>query len=500
MALEELSFQEDESAAEIEQSMWMDEHLQQDTNRGVLNQAMDDITGGRVSPIQSTLNTEWSDISERQRNYYTRKAKEVIDTTLSTLAPGQESELWDSVLRAKKQDSSSYEDRLKKLYGETVLSNLIDAYNQAQTWSTRRQILSLFVHDFTGPELQHMIPGITAWRISEARKHAASSGMGQPVDKKVDIRARLDPVKTDHFVEFMSRPDYIQNVAYGTKKMRLDLGEELIIPGAIRTMIPARIIKQYQSHCERTNFTPLSVQTLYNILNVCSASTQKSLQGLDYITTKGSDSFDELFDVVNTLAANGAPVEWATQTRCRLKTGKRYLKIDFKTHVQKTDRCPDHCIKHALSDPKNTLFAESCEDHDHSLTCDRCHDIKQTMTDIADMIASTDVRLTEEQRSRLQYEQKQATEDILAWKRHLLRTVHQEAAKQSALKALDSQTVFIVMDWAMKYMPRKFREHHRDFFGKRGVNWHVAAVIAEGDDEKSPVQCLVHILDNCTQN
>ena len=218
MALEELSFQEDESAAEIEQSMWMDEHLQQDTNRGVLNQAMDDITGGRVSPIQSTLNTEWSDISERQRNYYTRKAKEVIDTTLSTLAPGQESELWDSVLRAKKQDSSSYEDRLKKLYGETVLSNLIDAYNQAQTWSTRRQILSLFVHDFTGPELQHMIPGITAWRISEARKHAASSGMGQPVDKKVDIRARLDPVKTDHFVEFMSRPDYIQDVAYGNKK------------------------------------------------------------------------------------------------------------------------------------------------------------------------------------------------------------------------------------------------------------------------------------------
>ena len=73
MALEELSFQEDKSAAEIEQSMWMDEHLQHDTNRGVVNQAMDDITGSRVNPMQSTLNTEWSDISERQRNYYTRK-------------------------------------------------------------------------------------------------------------------------------------------------------------------------------------------------------------------------------------------------------------------------------------------------------------------------------------------------------------------------------------------------------------------------------------------
>ena len=64
MTLEELLFKEDESEAEIEQSMWMDEHLQQDANRGVLNQAMDGITGGRVTPIQSMLNTEWSDISE----------------------------------------------------------------------------------------------------------------------------------------------------------------------------------------------------------------------------------------------------------------------------------------------------------------------------------------------------------------------------------------------------------------------------------------------------
>ena len=53
MAMEDFLLQDDDSAAKFEQSMWMDEHLQQDTNRGVLNQAIDDITSSRVSPFLS---------------------------------------------------------------------------------------------------------------------------------------------------------------------------------------------------------------------------------------------------------------------------------------------------------------------------------------------------------------------------------------------------------------------------------------------------------------
>ena len=95
-------------------------------------------------------------------------------------------------------------------------------------------------------------------------------------------------------MEFIARPEYIQDVAYETRKIHLDSGEEFTVPGAIRTMIPARIIKQYQSYCESTNFSPLGRTTLYNILDVCAASAQKSLEGLDYISTSGSDAFDEL--------------------------------------------------------------------------------------------------------------------------------------------------------------------------------------------------------------
>ena len=31
----------------------------------------------------------------------------------------------------------------------------------------------------------------------------------------------------------------------------------------------------------------------------------------------------------------------------------------------------------------------------------------------------------------------------------------------------------IVKVWAMKYLPRKYRESQTDWFGKRGIQWHL---------------------------
>ena len=79
-------------------------------------------------------------------------------------------------------------------------------------------------------ELMNIIPGLTKWRIDEARKHSKDQGSGMPVvDKKV-TRERLCPSKIDHFLAFISQPHYLQDVAYGTKSMRLSTGETLIIP------------------------------------------------------------------------------------------------------------------------------------------------------------------------------------------------------------------------------------------------------------------------------
>ena len=55
-----------------------------------------------------------------------------------------------------------------------LIDALIEAHNQAQSWQTKRQILSLFANDFSRFELQRMIPGLTKHAILQLKQEKAS--------------------------------------------------------------------------------------------------------------------------------------------------------------------------------------------------------------------------------------------------------------------------------------------------------------------------------------
>ena len=94
--------------------------------------------------------------------------------------------------------------------------------------------------------------------------------------------------------------------------------------------IPNRVVRQYLTYCEETNVVPLSRSTLLRILEVCSASARKSLQGLDYVTSSGTQAFDDLMGVAEKLGDAGEGMDWAKDVRNRLRDAKRYLKGDYK--------------------------------------------------------------------------------------------------------------------------------------------------------------------------
>ena len=84
----------EEDDAEV--SLWIDEKELQQEKRETLNNIVAKLTEGRYSPIASTLNTSWDDVSMTQQKYYQRKMKEVIQTALSVVVPGQEEQMWSS--------------------------------------------------------------------------------------------------------------------------------------------------------------------------------------------------------------------------------------------------------------------------------------------------------------------------------------------------------------------------------------------------------------------
>ena len=101
-----------------------------------------------------------------------------------------------------------------------------------------------------------MIPGRSKWRIDQARNHATETGKGQPILEKPIYRARIENAKVDHFLDYISGPELLQDVAFGTKTLKLDSGGRVIIPADVRTLIPSRIIQQYICYCKQEQFQP----------------------------------------------------------------------------------------------------------------------------------------------------------------------------------------------------------------------------------------------------
>ena len=107
----------------------------------------------------------------------------------------------------------------------------------------------------------------------------------------------------------------------------------------------------------------------------------------------------------------------------------------------------------------------------------------------------------EEHREDLLYDFERARSDIQQWKAHILRSINQDEAKHDVLKMGDSSSTLVVMDWAMKFLQMKYRERQCDWYGKRGLSWHISTVISFNASSVSlQLKSYAHLFDSCQQD
>ena len=119
-------------------------------------------------------------------------------------------------------------------------------------------------------------------------------GRGAEIPRVKSPRIGVERKQLDHCLTYITSPHIIQDLPFGQRYLRLSSGEILETSNLIRTMIPYRLVKQYQAYCEETNFTPFSPATMLRVLSACAATVRKSLQGLHYFAADGAKSFDDL--------------------------------------------------------------------------------------------------------------------------------------------------------------------------------------------------------------
>ena len=111
----------------------------------------------------------------------------------------------------------------------------------------------------------------------------------------------------------------------------------------------------------------------------------------------------------------------------------------------------------------------------------RCDNLKTELNKAIRQMLANNADFIEE----LGFMTSQAKQAIHAWKVQLLRNINQNEAHTNALNMLDETSVYLVQDWAMKFLPRKYRESQTDWFGKRGISGHITVAIHRAElDQK----------------
>ena len=291
-----------------------------------------------ISPIRHSLDKPWIEASERTKRHYTRKARQTVNACLNEIAPEDSEMLLSSLVKSKLEENT---------IDSSLMECLTECYNNATHWSTRRQILSIMADKLTFKDLQRWIPSLSRYRFNIARHHLLLHGRGSKVPSVKNTRMCIAPEKLDHFLAFITSTHIIQDIPFGEKTLKLSSNAEIKVPNVVRSLIPEHIVLQYLGYCKDVGFTPMSRSTLCKVLSVCSASTRKSLQGLDYVSAAGAKAFDELEKVVDKLGDDyGKGFTWAKVQKEKLQLAKRYLKGDYKVRVF------HECISFSLTEEK----------------------------------------------------------------------------------------------------------------------------------------------------
>ena len=267
----------------------------------------------------------WEQLSTRTKNVRISKAKDAVVASLEVISPENPASLWEA-LKTSQSVEKALCAPIQTSADKKYLEALAEAYHNANSWDTRRQVLSIMADLIPYSVIQQFIPGITEYRIKAARQHEIQYGRGVPLPVTKSPRIRVDESQLDHFLCFITSPHVVQDLPFGQRYLYLTNGNILETPNVIRSMIPQRITEQYRQFCSETNFTPFSTSTMLRILSTCTATVRKSLQGLDYFAAEGAKAFDDLTAMVEKLGDR----HWVLKCQQSLKEGKQYLKADYK--------------------------------------------------------------------------------------------------------------------------------------------------------------------------
>ncbi|EGT50261.1 hypothetical protein CAEBREN_21943 [Caenorhabditis brenneri] len=390
-----------------------------------------------------------------------------------------------------------------------IMNEVSAQYMSSESRVNRILILSLVANSVSYLKVEQYIPGLSAYMYNKAKKFARRNRNTDLTETKTVVKYNKEAVES--FVDFITSPVVMVGLPYGVRNVKLSDGSKIEIPNSIRQQSAKEIIEMYKSVWEDNNESdlPLGTSTMYKILSHCTATKRESTTCVDYFIATGMESFDGLHQIVdywNDLSLFDAEV--TKQMKDELFYAAQYLRTDYRLHIKNSSRISDHCAIFSLSDTSNGKLSETCtqgpEKHFHDLRCDRCERTNAILdkieTHAKEFVAEEEADPTLADGSMLIKHKEELDlirkykKGILEMKKHLLRAAVTNKERQTITEELKDNEALITLDFAQKFLPKWHREKQVDYFGKKGISYHIAHTSANVSGV--PVQhSFVHIYE-----
>ena len=311
---------------------------------------------------------------------------------------------------------------------------------------------------------------------------------------------------------------FIQDVAYGSRefKFRELNGSEISLhkPNWVITKKPKEI---YENYARSVADDIRICETTFNvILNMISQRQSGSLAGLDNIANDGKEGLSLLIENLGSLLDDD--LDAVRNVRVILENARDGLKEHLQDHIKPDNEnekfvhneCCHHCVPFAFHGDHKSCDKDVVENakqkkkyhptlsycnEPHRISCNFCESYEDTLDFLSIRIplcSNLDECVKKELMDNLEYAK--------LLRGHYVRSIVQRHQQQKIMKNLEFGQVFIILDWAMKFLALLYREKMELFFAKAGINWHESICFFKDEGGQIQTVSFTHLSDNTTQD
>ena len=322
--------------------------------------------------------------------------------------------------------------------------------------------------------------GAAAYAYQRARKDWDFLLSDGRVPQVIHTRKRCSDESIRKAVQYLFRPENVQLLSWGTKRIRLD-GKWVDFPAIMRKATCAKIFRLYEEKLStmRNDVTQEAGKILGRSSFLLVAATltrgqQKRKTAVDYVL--GTLVYDNIRCARDLVTGEVDGPDKRAQLLCQLDAVEEFLKFTYLEHID-IDNDPLHDSTFALETSQSLGSTGTTR----TSNCKLCMIPFQVICNIEDSLS--------DDKQDLHTVLEEVKRKISLYMGHQMRCYNQEQRIANIFmdlrKNTSEQKVVILIDYKMKFEAIRFREKTTEFFGKKGMSWHGAVVFYYNSTESS---------------